>query len=208
MVNGINYRMCFIDLKSYVNVVQEYIIAGPSFGQNTKDPAFNFFEKNTYTAKSENISVNDKRYPNEKRNKKKIVVMKIIKDNSNNSFSKSSIFKMNSSYLDKLDNIPKKFINLEATLKNSENSYVNRNIPKFNTSQFENNNYEKDYNQFRNRQNKNEKIYLNNYKFNHRTFTRREVPNILRNMNNIENYEYKTNKNLFHFNTKNNSLIQ
>ena len=63
MVNGINYRMCFIDLKSYVNVVQEYIIAGPSFGQNTKDPAFNFFEKNTYTAKSENISVNDKRYP-------------------------------------------------------------------------------------------------------------------------------------------------
>ena len=154
------------------------------------------------------INLNDKRYPNEKRNKKKIVVMKIIKDNSNNSFSKSSIFKMNSSYLDKLDNIPKKFINLEATLKNSENSYVNRNIPKFNTSQFENNNYEKDYNQFRNRQNKNEKIYLNNYKFNHRTFTRREVPNILRNMNNIENYEYKTNKNLFHFNTKNNSLIQ
>ena len=154
------------------------------------------------------INLNDKRYPNEKRNKKKIVVMKIIKDNSNNSFSKSSIFKMNSSYLDKLDNIPKRFINLEATLKNSENSYVNRNLPKFNTSQFENNNYEKDYNQFRNRQNKNEKIYLNNYKFNHRTFTRREVPNLLRNMNNIENYEYKTNKNLFHFNTKNNSLIQ
>ena len=63
VVNGINYRMCFIDLKSNLNVVQEYIISGPPFGQNNREPYFNFFEKNTFKAKSEKVLVTDKRYP-------------------------------------------------------------------------------------------------------------------------------------------------
>ena len=62
-VNGINYRMCFIDLKSTLNVVQEYIISGPPFNQQSREPNFNFFEKNTFKAKTEMIQSTDKRYP-------------------------------------------------------------------------------------------------------------------------------------------------
>ena len=63
IVNGINYKMCFIDEKSDLNVVQEYVISGQPFGSNEKEPNFRFFEKNTFKAKSETIQVSDKRYP-------------------------------------------------------------------------------------------------------------------------------------------------
>ena len=63
VVNGINYKMCFIDEKSDLNVVQEYVISGQPFGSNEKEPNFRFFEKNTFKAKSETIQVSDKRYP-------------------------------------------------------------------------------------------------------------------------------------------------
>ena len=63
MVNGINYKMCFIDLKSDLNVVHEYVITGPAFGGNDREIKFNFFEKNLYKAKPGNIDVNDKRFP-------------------------------------------------------------------------------------------------------------------------------------------------
>ena len=61
-VNGINYKMCFIDLKSNLNVVQEYTISGPPFSQNNQEPVFRFLESNTFKAKSETISTTDKRY--------------------------------------------------------------------------------------------------------------------------------------------------
>ena len=61
-VNGINYKMCFIDLKSNLNVVQEYTISGPPFGHNNQEPTFRFLESNTFKAKSETISTTDKRY--------------------------------------------------------------------------------------------------------------------------------------------------
>ena len=63
MANGINYRMCFIDLKSNLNVVQEYIISGPSFGTKNSDKTFKLFEKNTYKPKQGLVSVSDSRYP-------------------------------------------------------------------------------------------------------------------------------------------------
>ena len=63
MSKGLNYRMCFIDLKSDLNVVQEYIITGPNGIGDDQQIKFNFFEKNTYKAKTENIDVDDKRYP-------------------------------------------------------------------------------------------------------------------------------------------------
>ena len=62
-VNGINYKMCFIDLKSDLNVVQEYTVSGPPFSQNGREPTFRFMEKNTFKAKSEVIQPNDNRYP-------------------------------------------------------------------------------------------------------------------------------------------------
>ena len=57
----INYRMCFIDLKSDLNVVQEYIISGPEFGTSKKNPTFQLFEKNTYKSKGF-LSVGDSKY--------------------------------------------------------------------------------------------------------------------------------------------------
>ena len=62
-VNGINYRMCFIDLKSDLNVVQEYIISGPPFGKSKSEQKYELFEKNTYKPKKGLLSVNDSRYP-------------------------------------------------------------------------------------------------------------------------------------------------
>ena len=60
--NCINYRMCFIDLKSDLNVVQEYIISGPEFGSRNRNPTFELYEKNTYKAKGY-LSVGDSKYP-------------------------------------------------------------------------------------------------------------------------------------------------
>ena len=62
-VNGINYKMCFIDLKSNLNVVQEYTVTSSPFGQNGREPNFRFYEKNTFNVKSENIKAIDDRYP-------------------------------------------------------------------------------------------------------------------------------------------------
>ena len=58
----INYRMCFIDLKSDLNVVQEYIISGPEFGSSNRNPTFTLYEKNTYKTKGY-LSVGDSKYP-------------------------------------------------------------------------------------------------------------------------------------------------
>ena len=62
ITDRINYRMCFIDLKSDLNVVQEYIISGPEFGSSNRNPTFTFYEKNTYKAKGY-LSVGDSKYP-------------------------------------------------------------------------------------------------------------------------------------------------
>ena len=45
MTDRINYCMCFIDLKSDLNVVQEYIISGPEFGTSKKTQLSNFMKK-------------------------------------------------------------------------------------------------------------------------------------------------------------------
>ena len=63
MANGINYKMCFIDLKSNLNVVQEYVISGPAFGDSDSQLKFNFFDRNVYKGKNINVEPNDKRYP-------------------------------------------------------------------------------------------------------------------------------------------------
>ena len=63
LVNGINYRMCFIDLKSDLNVIQEYIISGPPFGKSKSEQKFELFEKNTYKPKKGLLLVNDSKYP-------------------------------------------------------------------------------------------------------------------------------------------------
>ena len=42
MSKGLNYRMCFIDLKSDLNVVQEYIITGPNGIGDDQQIKFNF----------------------------------------------------------------------------------------------------------------------------------------------------------------------
>ena len=57
-----NYRICFIDLKSDLNVVQEYIISGPEYGSNKRNPTFTLYEKNTYKTKGY-LSVGDSKYP-------------------------------------------------------------------------------------------------------------------------------------------------
>ena len=54
--NGINYLICFIDLNSKLNVVQEYIISGPAFN-NRKDKEYKLFEHKTYPPKIGYISV-------------------------------------------------------------------------------------------------------------------------------------------------------
>ena len=61
--NGINYRMCFIDLKSNLNVVQEYVISGPSFSAKNRDQTFSLFEKKTYRPNKGLINVSDSRFP-------------------------------------------------------------------------------------------------------------------------------------------------
>ena len=58
----INYRMCFIDLKRNLNVIQEYIISGPEYGSNKRNPTFTLQEKKTYKTK-ENLSTYDSKYP-------------------------------------------------------------------------------------------------------------------------------------------------
>ena len=63
MSTGINYRMCFIDLKSDLNVVHEYIITGPNGLGDDRIIRFNLFERNTYKAKTDTIDSNDKRFP-------------------------------------------------------------------------------------------------------------------------------------------------
>ena len=63
MVNGINYKMCFIDLKSDLNVIQEYVITGPTFGDYDSQVKFSLFERHTYKGKNVNIETNDKRFP-------------------------------------------------------------------------------------------------------------------------------------------------
>ena len=63
MVNGINYKMCFIDLKSDLNVIQEYVITGPAFGDYNSQVKFNLFERHTYKGKNVNIETIDKRFP-------------------------------------------------------------------------------------------------------------------------------------------------
>ena len=40
ITDRINYRMCFIDLKRNLNVIQEYIISGPEYGSNKRNPTF------------------------------------------------------------------------------------------------------------------------------------------------------------------------
>ena len=62
ITDRINYRMCFIDLKSDLNVVQEYIISGPEFGSSNRNPTFTLYEKNTYKTKGY-LSVGDSKYP-------------------------------------------------------------------------------------------------------------------------------------------------
>ena len=63
MVNGINYKMCFIDLKSDLNVIQEYVITGPAFGDYDSQLKFSLFERHVYKGKNVNIQSNDKRFP-------------------------------------------------------------------------------------------------------------------------------------------------
>ena len=65
VVNGINYKMCFIDLKSNLNEIHEYIINNPpsTSSNDERDLVFNFFEKKDYQVKNDLISVNDARYP-------------------------------------------------------------------------------------------------------------------------------------------------
>jgi hypothetical protein len=63
MTNGINYKMCFIDLKSNLNVIQEYVISGPAFGDYDSRVNFNLFERHVYQGKNINVESNDKRYP-------------------------------------------------------------------------------------------------------------------------------------------------
>ena len=62
VVNGINFKMCFIDLKSDVNEVHEYSINKPPTG-NDREIKFNFFEKKTFKSKSEIVQMNDSRFP-------------------------------------------------------------------------------------------------------------------------------------------------
>ena len=55
--------MCFIDLKSNLNVIQEYVIFGPAFGDYDSSVNFNLFERHVYQGKNINVESNDKRYP-------------------------------------------------------------------------------------------------------------------------------------------------
>ena len=63
IANGINYLMCFIDLKKNLNVVQECIVNNPSSSSNNRNQEFNILEKNYYKPKKGLLSVNDPRYP-------------------------------------------------------------------------------------------------------------------------------------------------
>ena len=65
VVNGINFKMCFIDLKSNLNEIHEYIINNPPTPSSNgeRDLVFNFFDKKDYQVKNDLISVNDARYP-------------------------------------------------------------------------------------------------------------------------------------------------
>ena len=61
--NGINYLMCFIDLKKNLNVVHEYIINGPPFSSENRNPNFEFIERNIFKPKKGLLSDKDSRYP-------------------------------------------------------------------------------------------------------------------------------------------------
>ena len=63
MANGINYLMCFIDLKRNLNVINECIVSGPSFSSNNRDQEFKILGKNKYIPNRGLLSVNDPRYP-------------------------------------------------------------------------------------------------------------------------------------------------
>ena len=62
VVNGINFKMCFIDLKSDLNEVHEYSINKPPTG-NDREIKFNFFEKKSFKSKGEIVQMNDSRFP-------------------------------------------------------------------------------------------------------------------------------------------------
>ena len=63
MVNGINYLLTFIDLKSNLNVIQEYKISGPNFANKNSNQEFTFLEKNIYKPKKGLISEKDAKFP-------------------------------------------------------------------------------------------------------------------------------------------------
>ena len=58
VVNGINYRMTFIDLKSQLNVIQEYVINTPPYG-SPKRGTFQLYAQATHTPSEQNLDLND-----------------------------------------------------------------------------------------------------------------------------------------------------
>ena len=59
-VNGINYRMTFIDLKRELNVIQEYVISSPPFS-NYRDKPFQLYAQASHRPSEENLSLNDEK---------------------------------------------------------------------------------------------------------------------------------------------------
>ena len=62
-VNGINYLLSFIDLKTNLNVIQEYKIIGPNFGNRSSNMEFTLLEKNIYKPKKGLLSEKDSKFP-------------------------------------------------------------------------------------------------------------------------------------------------